>query len=91
MYEGRIKGPTGDWMPSIFTGDSQHIIFEGLTPGTNYTVQVRALGGLTGQSDPDESEHAEINAILRGFDEFYDGGLNTIAVELKPHFHVRTQ
>jgi hypothetical protein len=24
MYEGRIKGPTGDWMPSVFTGDSQH-------------------------------------------------------------------
>lgn len=58
MYEGRIKGPTGDWMPSIFTGDSQHITFEGLTPGTNYTVQVRALGGLTGQSDwSDPSSH----------------------------------
>jgi hypothetical protein len=22
LYEGRIKGPTGDWMPSVFTGDS---------------------------------------------------------------------
>ena len=58
MYEGRIKGLTGDWMPSIFTGDSQHIMFEGLTPGTNYTAQVRALGGLTGQSDwSDPSSH----------------------------------
>jgi len=58
MYEGRIKGPTGDWMPSIFTGDSQHITFEGLTPGTTYTAQVRALGGLTGQSDwSDPSSH----------------------------------
>ena len=58
MYEGRIKGPTGDWLPSVFTGDSQHITFDGLTPGTNYTVQVRALGGSTGQSDwSDPSSH----------------------------------
>jgi hypothetical protein len=51
MYEGRIKGVSGDWMPSIFDGDSQHIVFGGLTPGSTYTVQVRALGGATGQSD----------------------------------------
>jgi len=51
LYEGRAKGPTGDWLPSVFTGDSQHITFDGLTPGTTYTIQVRALGGLTGQSD----------------------------------------
>ena len=58
MYEGRIKGPTGDWLPSVFTGDSQHIIFSGLTPGTTYTAQVRALGGATGQSDwSDPSSH----------------------------------
>ena len=59
MYEGRIKGPTGDWVtPSVFTGDSQHISFSGLTPGTTYTVQVRSLGGATGQSDwSDPSSH----------------------------------
>lgn len=58
MYEGRIKGPTGDWLTSIFTGDSRHITFAGLTPGVNYTVQVRALGGSTGQSDwSDPSSH----------------------------------
>src|SRR5207302_144353 len=50
MYEGRIK-LDADWLLSVFTGDSQHIIFEGLTPGKNYTAQVRALGGSTGQSD----------------------------------------
>jgi hypothetical protein len=58
MYEGRAKGPTGDWLPSVFSGDSQHITFSGLTPGTTYTVQVRALGGSTGQSDwSDPSSH----------------------------------
>ena len=51
MYEGRAKDTTGNWLPSIFTGDSRHITFDGLTPGTNYTIQVRALGGATGQSD----------------------------------------
>ena len=58
LYEGRIKGPTGDWMPPVMTGDSQHIIFNGLTPGTVYTAQVRALGGATGHSDwSDPSSH----------------------------------
>jgi len=46
-----FKEPTGDWLPSVFTGDSQHVTFEGLTPGAIYTAQVRALGGSTGQSD----------------------------------------
>jgi hypothetical protein len=54
MYEGPIKGPTGD-ATSVFTGDSQHIVFEGLTPGTTYTIQVRALGGSTGQSNLSDS------------------------------------
>ncbi len=58
LYEGRIKGSTGDWLTSVFTGDSQHIEFNGLTPGQNYTIQVRALGGSTGQSDwSDPSTH----------------------------------
>jgi hypothetical protein len=51
MYEGRIKGPTGD-ATSVFTG---HIVFEGLTPSTTYTIQVRALGGSTGQFDWSDS------------------------------------
>jgi hypothetical protein len=58
MYEGRIKAGTGDWLPSVFSGDSQHITFDGLTPGQTYTIQVRALGGSTGQSDwSDPSSH----------------------------------
>ena len=31
MYEGRIKASDGDCLPSNYTGDSQHIIFDGLT------------------------------------------------------------
>ena len=51
MYEARAKPDGADWLPSVFTGDSQHVTFDGLTPGTNYTIQVRALGGQTGLSD----------------------------------------
>ena len=58
MYEGRIKPDAGDWLPSVFTGDSQHIIFNGLQRGKDYTAQIRALGGSTGQSDwSDPSTH----------------------------------
>jgi hypothetical protein len=57
MYEGRAK-QDGDWMPSIFSGSSKQIIFTGLTPGKTYTIQVRALGGSTGQPDwSDPSSH----------------------------------
>jgi hypothetical protein len=57
MYEGRAK-QDGDWMPSVFSGSSKQIIFNGLTPGKTYTIQVRALGGSTGQSDwSDPSSH----------------------------------
>ena len=58
MYEGRSKAVNGDWLPSVFTGDSRRITFSGLSPGTNYTIEVRALGGSTGQSDwSDPSSH----------------------------------
>ena len=51
MYEGRASIDGGvTWLPSVFTSDSQHIIFIGLTPGVEYTASVRALGGSTGQS-----------------------------------------
>jgi hypothetical protein len=52
MYEGRVSADGGTtWLPSVFTGDSQHVLFAGLTPGQEYTIQIRALGGSTGQSD----------------------------------------
>ncbi|HMG73333.1 MAG TPA: fibronectin type III domain-containing protein [Pyrinomonadaceae bacterium] len=61
MYEGRCKLDTGDWLPSVFSGDSQHIVFNGLTPGKMYTIEIRCLGGSTGQSDwSDPSSHMAI-------------------------------
>jgi hypothetical protein len=33
IYEGRIKQDGGDWLPSVFSGDSQHIIFSGRCAG----------------------------------------------------------
>jgi hypothetical protein len=59
LYEGRASADGGTtWLPSVFTGNSQHILFNGLTPGTTYTVEVRALGGSTGSSDwSDPSSH----------------------------------
>ena len=58
MYEGRIKIDGSDWLSSIFGSDSKNIAFEGLTPGQTYTIQVRALGGSTGESDwSDPSSH----------------------------------
>jgi chitodextrinase len=57
-YEGRTKAANGEWLPSVFSGDSRRITFSGLSPGTNYTIEVRALGGSTGQSDwSDPSTH----------------------------------
>ena len=50
MYEARAKPDGGDWLPSAFSGNSRRITIDGLTPDTMYTVEVRALGGQTGQS-----------------------------------------
>ena len=61
MYEGRAKPANGDWLPSIFGGDSRRIAFVGLTAGTTYTIEVRAVGGSTGQSDwSDPSSHVAL-------------------------------
>jgi len=60
-YEGRCKLDGGDWLPSVFSTDSRHILFNGLTPGKMYTIEIRSLGGSTGQSDwSDPSSHMAI-------------------------------
>ena len=50
-FDGRIKGPTGDYSAAQSFASSRDIVFDGLTPGTVYMVQVCAIGGLTGRSD----------------------------------------
>jgi hypothetical protein len=59
QYEARARPANSElWGASAFAGDSQHITLNGLTRGTDYVVQVRALGGSTGQSDwSDPSTH----------------------------------
>jgi hypothetical protein len=56
MYEGRATPEGGAPLPSVFTGDSQHIYFDNLTPGVVYKIEVRCLGGAdpgyTDWSDP---------------------------------------
>ena len=50
-YELRISYGTNGWQTvGVFTY-SRPILVEGLTPGTIYTAQARAVGGSTGYSD----------------------------------------
>ncbi|MGN6552974.1 MAG: fibronectin type III domain-containing protein [Verrucomicrobiota bacterium] len=50
-YEVRISDGANGWRTvGIFT-QARRILLENLTPGTVYTVQVRAIGGITGSSD----------------------------------------
>jgi hypothetical protein len=50
-YEVRMSyGASGWQVVGIFT-QARKIVLENLTPGTTYTVQARAIGGLTGTSD----------------------------------------
>jgi hypothetical protein len=52
MYEGRATPEGGTAMPSVFTGDSQHIYFNDCVPGTMYKLEARCLGGAApGYSD----------------------------------------
>lgn len=50
-YEVRISyGPNGWQSAGVFT-QARRLILEDLTPGTTYTLQTRAIGGITGYSD----------------------------------------
>ena len=44
-------GVPGPWQNGGLFGNSRSMPVNGLTPGTNYTFQVRAIGGSTGYSD----------------------------------------
>lgn len=50
-YEVRYCSTPGEWKQGgLFTG-AREMKINGLTPGTMYTLQVRAIGGSTGYSD----------------------------------------
>ena len=50
-YEVQICIGTGVWTTVMFSTQARTITLTGLTTGTVYQVQARALGGSTGQSD----------------------------------------
>ncbi len=50
-YELRYKNGTGDYIPAGMFTSSRRILLTAITPGATYSVQVRAVGGLTGYGD----------------------------------------
>jgi hypothetical protein len=50
-YQVKLKTQQGVELPTIESTRSRKIAAPGLTPGTTYTVQARAIGGSTGYSD----------------------------------------
>lgn len=49
--QGRIKTLGGEFGPVLSFASSRRILFEGLSAGTTYVMQLCGLGGSTGQSD----------------------------------------
>jgi hypothetical protein len=50
-YELRYKNGTGDYINGGIFTNSREVLLQGLIPGNTYTLQVRAIGGLTNYSD----------------------------------------
>lgn len=50
-YEVRLSYGTNGWQSAGIFTQARSIVLENLTPGTNYTLQARAIGGSTGSSD----------------------------------------
>lgn len=51
-FVGRIKKATdGDFGPTVSFASSRAILFQGLTAGITYVMQLCAIGGSTGKSD----------------------------------------
>ena len=50
-YQVRLKIGEGEWMDGGIYSKARKIVVPDLTPGTLYTIQVRALGGSTGYSE----------------------------------------
>jgi hypothetical protein len=49
-YEVRKSSAPGVWQPAATSTQARRVVVPDLTPGTNYTFQVRAVGGSTGFS-----------------------------------------
>jgi len=49
-YEAQVKNG-GGWLPAGVFTQARRMEIDNLTPGSIYTVQVRAIGGSTGSSD----------------------------------------
>ena len=49
-YEAQYKNGAG-WLPGGIFTQARRMEIDGLTPGTTYAVQVRAIGGSTGYSE----------------------------------------
>jgi hypothetical protein len=64
MYEGRAKPDGGAWGTSVFTGDSRHILFDGLTPGvmtpSKYAASAARPEPPTGPT-PSSTVHCKFN------------------------------
>jgi hypothetical protein len=51
-FVGRIKKATdGDFGPTLSFQSSRAILFQGLSAGVTYVMQLCAIGGSTGKSD----------------------------------------
>lgn len=50
-YEVQYKMDTGNWVSAGLFQSTRRLVVSGLTPGTNYTFQARAVGGSTGYGD----------------------------------------
>jgi len=50
-YEAQVKNGTGGYVPAGTFTQARRIVLTGLTPGATYSIQARAVGGVTGYSD----------------------------------------
>jgi hypothetical protein len=50
-YEVRYGTTPGQWIATEIFNSTRDMILTGLTPGSTYTIQARALGGSTGASE----------------------------------------
>lgn len=50
-YQVRFNVNGGPWLALVDSTQARRIVLDSLTPGTTYTVQSRAVGGVTGYSD----------------------------------------